>query len=341
MSESDNRLLERELFFRQLPGLRLSGAPPPESMVVAMLGASKDVHHNKGEHLFEEGDPSERIFFLQQGEVELIAEDAVPWKFATWDALGILDSLIGRHHQRTAIAVTPVSSVCIHAEDYFAILEDHVRYTQGLLRNRANWIYENHSKLPNRKERYSMPMKRRLVRKDAVNLGMVERLLILRKVPAFARSSIQPLVSLATGAISESYPKGAVLFREGDVSNRFWVVADGRVEISRDGVREAERGPGELVESAAAFGHLERQFTAKAATDILLVVIEEEELFDRMEEHFELMRSVLAYLAVKWEQVNEALALGAAETSTEISAADVLQLAETMDSGEPVVPAAK
>jgi CRP-like cAMP-binding protein len=106
-----------------------------------------------------------------------------------------------------------------------------------------------------------------------------------------------------------------VIFRESDEAEHFWVIASGRVAISRDGDDIVERGPGELIESFAAFGHSRRQYTATAVEPVIMLAIDKDVLFDRMEEHFELTRSVMAYIAAKWEVINQS-AVVAQDSST-------------------------
>ncbi len=307
MVSSEPASIERELFVRRLASMELAGVDPPESFVNRLLLAARDADFAPGETLFEAGSASDRIYMIRSGVVDLVKEGENPWRFVD-GAVGILDAIIGRLRSRTAVAVERTSCLSVHIDDYFAMLEDHVNFSHQVIRFQAARLHSFHRELPNKEGRFSRPANWRLVRSGARSLGMVERLIVLRQAPAFSSSSIQALVTLAAQARSEHFDSGTVLFRQGDHSNRMAVVAEGRVEIESDGKREAVRGPGELIESYAAFGHQRRLYTAKATTPVVLVSVNEGELFDRMEEHFELTRSVMGYLARKFEQINDSMA---------------------------------
>jgi CRP-like cAMP-binding protein len=137
---------------------------------------------------------------------------------------------------------------------------------------------------------------------------LVERLLLVRRMRPFQRASVQSLVSLAQHAREVRVTAGDTLFREGERSDVLWMIARGSIEIRRriPTVR-ALRGPGDLVEHYAELCTGERQFKAVATADSVLLQIDREELLDRMEEHFDLVRSILAFLAGEREKLNEAL----------------------------------
>ena len=54
---------------------------------------------------------------------------------------------------------------------------------------------------------------------------------VLRKIPLFRRLSMEDLGHLAAATEAWSYPRGAVVFSEGDPSDSFYTVARGRVKV--------------------------------------------------------------------------------------------------------------
>ena len=296
-------MVEHELFLRQM-----SSIEPSPNVVNQLLSILRPFICRRGHQFYRRGSAAQYIYFIKQGQVELAAEDGAPWKFSANSVVGILDAIIGRSHTRTATAMTDVEALQLRTDDYYDLLEDNFEFCQLI-------ISDNSTDLLHR----SMTLNpRRLLRGRAEHIlvaervrpfSMVERLLVLRKVTAFLRGSTQALVGLAEQARESQWKAGEVLFREGDPSDNFWVIASGRVQIQRkEPPFEVERGPGDLVEAYAAFGSKHRAFTATATTPITVLDIHREDLFDQMEAHFELTRSVLAFLASEREKFNQLVA---------------------------------
>jgi CRP-like cAMP-binding protein len=65
----------------------------------------------------------------------------------------------------------------------------------------------------------------------------------------------------------------------------------------------ARFGPASVVGGSAALGDAERFYTARALSDSVLLRIREEDFFDVMEDHFDLARSVLAFMAEQRDHV--------------------------------------
>lgn len=307
--------VERELFVRRLVASQFTGVDAPDSVISELLGSMRDVEFRKRQTVFERGRNPDWFYIIRSGVVELRQDDLPPWKFTAGGTFGIIDMLISRPYQRDAVALEATSCLAMRSADYFEMLEDHSAFAREVVAFQALRLQQRHLELPQPEKRFGRPSDWRLLRPNAKELGLVERLLVLRKVPAFSASTIQPLVSLARRASSISFAPGDVIFREGQEAESFWVIAAGRVAISRDGETIVERGPGELIESFAAFGNHRRQYTSTAVTAVVMVAVDKEVLFDRMEEHFELTRSVMAYIAAKWDLINQSTVL-AQDTST-------------------------
>jgi CRP-like cAMP-binding protein len=141
-------------------------------------------------------------------------------------------------------------------------------------------------------------------------LPLVERVLTLREVPMFSRCGIQALVSLAPLVEEVRLSVGETLYRPGELDGVFFVVARGVIETERlDPPAKSLFGQGSLLGGNAALGDAEHRYAARALTEAVLLRVREEDFFDVMEDHFDLARSMFAYLAAERERLMNRLAL--------------------------------
>jgi CRP-like cAMP-binding protein len=95
----------------------------------------------------------------------------------------------------------------------------------------------------------------------------------LRDVPLFARLSKHDLAMVAQMADEVDVREGEVLAREGDVGHEFFVIERGRAEVTRDGERLAELGPGDFFGEMALISEERRTATVTALDAMRCVVM--------------------------------------------------------------------
>ena len=98
----------------------------------------------------------------------------------------------------------------------------------------------------------------------------VEQIALLQRVSIFALVPAPSLEAAARRLVHFAVPAHAIVFDEGDVGDRFYVVAAGSVEIRRHGVQVRTLGPGESFGEIALLRSVARTATAVAATDVEL-----------------------------------------------------------------------
>lgn len=295
--------VQRELFLRSITQAELS-----QAQMAQMIGLFRDVVFGEGDHLFHRGRASELAYFVIEGKVELRCPDNAPWKFEGPAVVGILDALLDEPHTRDAVATSDVRALEMVTEDYFEFLEDNYDFCQAIVSRNCKDLLDLSLSLAEPGSIFHQSGRGGLLHHTPRAFSLVERLLILRRVKPFAGASTQALSSLARLAEESTFAEGDTIFRQGDQAHAVWIIARGEIALERDEPAvQTTRYAGEIVDGYTAFGDRRRQFTAVATTDVSLLRLHREDLFDRMEEHFDLTRSVFAFMADERRVINQAI----------------------------------
>jgi MFS family permease len=112
-----------------------------------------------------------------------------------------------------------------------------------------------------------------------------EALALLRRIPIFAPMSATSIERILAELIRLDIPAGATLIRQGDVGDRFYVLAEGRVRIERDGVLLRENGPGDYFGEIALLRDVLRTATVTALTPLRVIAIERDRFLEAVTGH--------------------------------------------------------
>ncbi len=88
----------------------------------------------------------------------------------------------------------------------------------------------------------------------------------LKQVPIFSGLPPKELDWIARSLKERSYEPGAVIVKQGDPGVGFFLIADGKVEVTRDGQRIREMGSGEFFGEMALMEERVRTATVTAKT---------------------------------------------------------------------------
>ena len=99
---------------------------------------------------------------------------------------------------------------------------------------------------------------------------------VLRAVPFFEPLPAPVMERVVANVVSRKADSGEVLIREGDVGDRFYVIADGTAEVKRQGRRVANLGPGSYVGEIALLRDVPRTATVVATSRLRLLTLERE-----------------------------------------------------------------
>jgi len=110
----------------------------------------------------------------------------------------------------------------------------------------------------------------------AIDTGVaapLERIAALREVPMFRPLAPAVVEQLAAAAAESDVAAGAVVISEGDPGDRFYLILDGRVDVSVDGRFVRAEGPGECFGEIALLLDVPRTATVTASTETRLLSV--------------------------------------------------------------------
>lgn len=109
----------------------------------------------------------------------------------------------------------------------------------------------------------------------AANVPVVE-LALLRRLRIFSPLPATSLEALARALVVTEHEAGAVIVETGEEGDRYYAIADGEVEVARDGQRVARLGRGEGFGEVALLHDIPRTATVRAITRVTLFALDRE-----------------------------------------------------------------
>jgi MFS family permease len=113
----------------------------------------------------------------------------------------------------------------------------------------------------------------------------INELRVLASVPIFAPLPGGSLEHLAARLIPLRLEPGTVIVREGDAGDRFYIVAEGEIEVSQDGVAISELDSGGYFGEIALLRDVPRTATVTAKTSVVLYALDREDFLSAVTGH--------------------------------------------------------
>jgi len=302
-SDPGKQRVEHELFLRAFLSTK-----PPDRVATQLSLVTRDTHLDRGEVLFEAGQAPERLHFVAAGRMRLDGLDGVTSVVDPGSLLGMLDASIPRPRTRTATALEPTHVLTLDFVDYLDTLEDNFGFAVDTLRSGA----QSYCSLAERADPESVrhpPVGSSQT--GAFEMDAVERVLMLQHTGLFRGAPAQALVQLAHAAEVRRWGAKEPVFSSGEPITSASIVARGCIAAHHSNSDRAGRfGPHQIVTDLAVLATEVHEFSAYAQEASVTIEIELEDLFDVAEDHFELWRSMLSYVASQRAHLSEVMSAG-------------------------------
>lgn len=132
-----------------------------------------------------------------------------------------------------------------------------------------------------------------------------DRLTLVRGVPMFARLSVAATEQIASRLLAVDAAAGTTLMRRGDAGDRFYILAEGAVELVRDGRLITIDRPGDYLGEIALVRDVPRTATVTVRVDSRLYALERADFLDAVSGHSAGLAAAHAVVADRLPQATD------------------------------------
>jgi CRP-like cAMP-binding protein len=278
MSDRNPTVLRRMLALRQFPlfsGAELDELVTLADNVVEMTLPAGAVVAAAGAHL-----PS----------LHCVVEGRIESANAAWgprDVCGVLEVLARREPAVPAVAVVETRTLQLSGGELGEVLEDNFGVLLSVLRELAGRVLAT-------TVRPGRPAPRLA---STGPLGLVERLIVLRRQVPFAKARLQALATLAQASEELTLPAGAVLTRAGEPATGAIVIIDGALQGRRLDGDAVAHGAGDAIGLFETLAGTHYTATIEASTPVRALASSSAALLDVIEDHTDVGLAMLATFA--------------------------------------------
>jgi AAA family ATP:ADP antiporter len=286
----------RELWLEPLPAAelanRLRRLPLFASVSVDELfriaSASRQIRHEPGTVLSQEGSVPTTIHILLDGRVTASGRDGAPSTIEAPLALGFVEALAGLPTPETIRTSGHAVTLALTVEELRTLLADNTDLVSGLFATLAERVHEFDRPVH---PTHHVPELEQLA---AGGLTPIDHVFALQYVPLFSRVSADEMQQLAGIALPVSMTAESVLFPE-SAAPALWLLLTGRVLLESSTGRPpmTARG-GDIIGSVNTMAGRSLSRSASVAQSGVALKIDREDLFDLLGERPELLRQMFA-----------------------------------------------
>jgi ATP:ADP antiporter, AAA family len=287
----------RQLWLEPLPAAELAGrlrklplfASVSVDELFRIAGAAKQVRHDAGTVLLQEGSIPSKVHILLDGRVTVTGRDTSPTTVDAPAPLGFVQAMAGLPVPETIKTVGSAVTLALTIEELRVLLADNTDLVSGLFATLADYAGEEQRIV------HSTPAARELAQLASGGLTAIDRVFALQYVPLFTKVSAEEMQQLATVAAPTPLTAGAALFPESSPP-AIWLTLTGEILLEQAGQPPQTARSGDVIGAAHTMAGRELRRAAKVAAGGIALKIDREALFELLAERPELLRQMFASL---------------------------------------------
>jgi AAA family ATP:ADP antiporter len=286
----------RELWLEPLPAAELAGrlrrlplfASVSVDELFRIASASRQVRHESGSVLVQEGSIPSTIHILLDGKVTTAGRDRAPSTVAAPAPLGFVEAMAGLPMPETIRTTGSAVTLALTVDELRTLLADNTDLVNGLFATLA--ALGEGGDLPI----HPTNATRELEQLSRGGLAPIDRVFALQYVPLFGRVTAEEMTHLAAVAMPVEMKEGAVLFAE-SAPAAIWLTMSGEVVLeSSTGEAPVVARGGDIMGSINTMAGKSLGRSAKVVRSGIVLRIGHEEMFEVLGERPDLLRQMFA-----------------------------------------------
>jgi CRP-like cAMP-binding protein len=263
----------------------------------------------RGQKLFTAGEPLESLYFMQNGQVRFAREGGPSWTVRGRWLLGGFEALGDRPAPHSVVALEDFDAMRVPAAAWVELLEDSFQLGRLAVVNYSRALMQVEERSPTGAPVSLPPESLSPTAAARSMIGPVESLALLLDAGMLRNAGVQALADLVSVSREVSFAAGESIIERGVECPHLVRLIEGDVLAEHEAPAMSRRyRSGDLVCDAAVLGQVAAKWQARAIAPTRGLSFPVEALFDLMEEHFDLLRSVLASLGARRQLLLEHLA---------------------------------
>lgn len=284
--------LERLVYLRSQETFSLLAAEE----LAATAHLTRERYFRRGTSLLTEGTPVSSVYFLVDGSVRARRKGGSIRVVEPPEALGMLSVLAGLGGPE-AVADSDVTALSLPADALFELLEEEPNFRDAVLRDLARELATARRADPAIAYAASPKASRRGRRSSSEQLDLVERLVCLRRVAAFAQASLESVAELSRRCEEVRLGPGELLWELDAEAQAGVVIVHGLAECTPPNGARFEVGSGFGLGLVEAMGGVPHGYGCRTVTDLVGLRLGVGSLLDVLEDHTLLGRTLLGHLS--------------------------------------------
>jgi CRP-like cAMP-binding protein len=263
-----------------------------------------DEDFHAGATVYRAGEPAREFLFIASGEIVVKMPDGAVLTLGERNVAGGTEVTAGRAYTQSATATTRTHVVRLPRDALFDVVEDYFLVAQIMLKNASKGAQEIRRALAGA-SRYPEMRALDMARSDTSKLNLVDRILSLRACTVFKVAPMQAITKLAELSSERSLEADEPVPNESSAPTTVHVVMAGALEAKHREIPSlaARFTPGEVVFLDAVLAGTMTEYDVRAIVSSVVLTFDLDDLFDVMEEHVEVIRSVLIGMGTEYEQL--------------------------------------